>query len=277
MEQRQRRDQHHVLLRQWRERLFANLGFSNVAIKTPQVADIIAIGNLYGLSTTTRLGDTTYGFNNTSGRTAFDAAVNPNVAYTILDSGGIDTLDYSGFATNQLINLNAEAFSNVGPAIGNDAANTLTGRGGSDILTGGHGADLFRDTIANFAGDRITDYFGGDRMVLADGSLATSATMTVGLSGGLLTIGSTSLVLDNVHNASVTVRTAPEGGVELSFGGPAIIFSSAAAEPWAAAPSVQTMLAASREVTVVHAEDSLSSVAHLYDTLTLRTGDGLFV
>src|SRR5215218_2596419 len=57
---------------------YANLGFSNVAIKTPQVADIIAMGNLYGLSTTTRVGDTTYGFNNSSGRTAFDATLNPN-------------------------------------------------------------------------------------------------------------------------------------------------------------------------------------------------------
>ncbi len=84
---------------------YANLGFSNVAIKTPQVADIIAMGNLYGLSTTTRIGDTTYGFNDDSGRTAFDAVLNPNVAYTIFDSGGVDTLDYSGFASNQLIDL----------------------------------------------------------------------------------------------------------------------------------------------------------------------------
>ncbi len=64
---------------------YAGLGFSNVAIKTPQVADIIAMGNLYGLSTTTRVGDTTYGFNNNSGRTAFDATLNPNVSYTIFD------------------------------------------------------------------------------------------------------------------------------------------------------------------------------------------------
>ncbi len=98
---------------------YAGLGFSNVAIKTPQVADIIAMGNLYGLSTTTRVGDTTYGFNNNSGRTAFDATLNPNVSYTVFDSAGVDTLDYSGFTTSQLINLNPESFSNVGSSVGN--------------------------------------------------------------------------------------------------------------------------------------------------------------
>ena len=279
---------------------YSSQGFSHVPILTPQVADIIAMGNLYGLSTTTRTGNTTYGFNNNSDRTAFDATINPNVSYTIFDSGGIDTLDYSGFAGNQLINLNAEAFSNIGALvgnvviargtvienaiggsgadriIGNDAANTLTGRSGSDILTGGLGNDLFRDTIANFAGDRITDYFAGDRIVLADGSLATSATLTIGLSGGLLTVGSTSIVLNDVHNASVTVRTAPEGGAELAFGGPAIIFSSAAAEPWPASLS-QTTLAASRELPVVNAEEPWSGATHFFDALHLQSGDGFFV
>ena len=35
---------------------YANQGFSNVQIRTPQQADIIAMANHYGLSTTTRLG-----------------------------------------------------------------------------------------------------------------------------------------------------------------------------------------------------------------------------
>jgi len=56
---------------------YASRGFSHLPIVTPQVADILAIGNLYGLSTTTRAGNTTYGFNNTSGREAFDAAIKP--------------------------------------------------------------------------------------------------------------------------------------------------------------------------------------------------------
>ena len=41
---------------------YSSLGFSHLPIVTPQVADIIAMGNLYGLSTTTPSGNTTYGF-----------------------------------------------------------------------------------------------------------------------------------------------------------------------------------------------------------------------
>jgi hypothetical protein len=160
---------------------YASRGFSHLPILTPQVADIIAIQNLYGLSTTTRAGNTTYGFNNTSGREAFDAVLNPKVAYTIFDSGGIDTLDYSGFANNQSIDLNPEAFSNVGSSvgnvviargtvienalggsgndtiIGNQAANLLVGNGGNDRLDGGAG----NDRIVYDAADDVTGVTGG--------------------------------------------------------------------------------------------------------------------
>ena len=61
---------------------------------TPMVADIIAIGNLYGLSTTTRLGDTTYGINSTAGRAVYDASLT-GTTFTIFDSGGNDTINYS--------------------------------------------------------------------------------------------------------------------------------------------------------------------------------------
>jgi serralysin len=159
---------------------YSSRGFSNLPILTPQVADIIAIGNLYGLSTTTRAGDTTYGFNNTSGRDAFDASLHPNVSYTIFDSGGIDTLDYSGFAANQRIDLNPEAFSNIGSSVGNvviargttienaiggsgndtilgnGGANVLAGRAGDDDLFGGGGNDVL---IGGADDDRL---FGGD-------------------------------------------------------------------------------------------------------------------
>lgn len=251
---------------------YAGLGFSNVAIKTPQVADIIAIGNLYGLSTTTRVGDTTYGFNNTSGRVAFDATVNPNVSYTIFDSGGVDTLDYSGFATNQLINLNPEAFSNIGASvgsvviargvvienaiggsgadtlIGNGAANILSGRSGSDSLTGGSGADVFRDTLANLGGDTITDFARGDRIVLTDATLGMSAGLSAGPSGSHLTFGSNSLFLSDLRNPSLTVATAAEGGVQISMGGPPIILSGALSAPFSWADSSDAVLAASREL-----------------------------
>ena len=225
---------------------YANQGFSNVPIMTPQVADIIARGNLYGLSTTTRLGDTTYGFNNTSGREAFDAGLHPNVAYTIFDSGGVDTLDYSGFGGNQRINLNPEAFSNVGSLvgnvviargtiienafggsgadtiIGNGVANVLSGRGGSDLLTGGGGNDTFLDTAFNLNGDTITDFARSDRIVITDAALG----LNFGWTGSVLTYGATQIGLSNLLAVSVHIGAAPEGGVQIVFDNVPIIFSS---------------------------------------------------
>jgi Ca2+-binding RTX toxin-like protein len=224
---------------------YSSLGFSNLAVVTPQVADIIAMGNLYGLSTTTRTDNTTYGFNNNSGRSAFDAALNPNVSYTIFDSGGIDTLDYSGFGNNQRINLNSETFSNIGPwvgnvviargtmienaiggsgadtLIGNGAANMLSGRGGSDILTGGLGSDTFQGSRAELNGDAITDFSRGDRIVISD---AVSGAFS--FAGGLLSYSGGSVALNNLPHPSIAASAAPEGGVQILFSGPPIIVAA---------------------------------------------------
>ena len=283
---------------------YANLGFSHVPIMTPQVADIIAMGNLYGLSTTTRAGNTTYGFNNSSGRSAFDATLNPNVSYTILDSGGIDTLDYSGFAGNQRINLNSEAFSNVGflvgnvviargtvienaiggsgadTLIGNGVGNILSGRAGNDALTGGNGNDVFQDTIANFGGDTITDLTRGDRIVLTDATLGLTVGLAVGSSGSQLTFGSASLFLSGLRNPSIAIGAAPEGGVQIFLGGPPIIVSSAlvsAGPTWGKSLS-ETKWAASAEVTGEYAGRAfLFDSTQFPDPLILQTADDLFV
>lgn len=157
---------------------FAGLGFSRVYAQTPMVADIIAARNLYGGgSSNTRLGDTTYGFNNTSGRAIYDAAVGQtSIAVTVVDNGGTDTLDYSGFASNQRLDLNQESFSNIGGGvgnlsiargtiienamggsgndvlIGNAANNRLDGRGNADQMYGGAGNDTF---VADFQADVV--------------------------------------------------------------------------------------------------------------------------
>jgi serralysin len=167
---------------------FAGQGFSEDFVVTPMLADIVAMQTLYGLSTTTRTGDTTYGFNSTAGRAVYNASLNPHVAYTIFDSGGTDTLDYSGFNANQLINLNPETFSNVGSDIGNvsigrgvvienaiggsgndtfygnSAANHLTGNAGNDTLDGGAGADVMTGGLGD---DRYYIDNAGDTIVEA--------------------------------------------------------------------------------------------------------------
>ncbi len=218
---------------------YASRGFSHLPILTPQVADIIAIGNLYGLSSVTRTGNTTYGFNNTSLNESFDATLNPTVAYTIFDSAGIDTLDYSGFATNQVINLNAEAFSDIGAGvgnvviargtlienavggsgadkiIGNSSGNILTGNSGSDILTGGAGFDTFRGTSAGLNGDQITDLTTDDRIIITNAALGA---FSYSISGSTLTFTGGSLTLGTVPTGIIVARAAPGGGVQLTIG-----------------------------------------------------------
>ncbi|MCC6926188.1 M10 family metallopeptidase C-terminal domain-containing protein [Novosphingobium sp.] len=148
---------------------FGGLGFSRVYAQTPMVADIIAARNLYGGgASNTRTGNTTYGFNNNSGREIYSAAVGQtSIAVTIVDNGGTDTLNYSGFASNQRIDLNQESFSNIGGGvgnlsiargtiienamggsgndvlIGNAASNRLDGGAGVDSMYGGAGDDTF--------------------------------------------------------------------------------------------------------------------------------------
>ncbi|MEY4952404.1 MAG: hypothetical protein RL299_828, partial [Pseudomonadota bacterium] len=144
---------------------FAGLGFNRVFAQTPMMADIVAVQNLYGGgSTTTRTGDTTYGFNNNSGRSIYTAAVGQtSVAVTVIDNGGTDTLDYSGFSSNQLINVTAESFSNIGGSLGN-----LSIARGTVIenIRSGSGADFL---IGNAVGNRIDGGDGADRIFGLDG------------------------------------------------------------------------------------------------------------
>lgn len=80
----------------------------------PMVHDIAAIQRIYGADMTTRTGDTTYGFNSNAGRDAFDFNINTGGSMAIWDAGGNDTLDASGFNTDQIIDLNPGALSSIG-------------------------------------------------------------------------------------------------------------------------------------------------------------------
>lgn len=91
---------------------FAVMGFAYGG--TPMVHDIVAIQKMYGADMTTRTGDTVYGFNSTAGRDVFDFTINKAPTIAIWDAGGIDTLDASGYATNQEINLNPGSLSSIG-------------------------------------------------------------------------------------------------------------------------------------------------------------------
>ena len=153
----------------------------------PQLHDIAAIQRLYGANTSTRTGDTTYGFNSNSGVAEYSlTSGSVGAVFSVWDGGGNDTLDLSGYSTNSIIDLREEAFSSAGPGgsgraelnisiargaiienavggagadtiIGNTANNVLNGGAGVDNITGGAGNDTY---IVDNASDVLNENSG---------------------------------------------------------------------------------------------------------------------
>ena len=143
--------------------------FGGVYAAAPLLDDIAAAQLEYGPNTATRSGDTVYGFNATADRPWFAAASGSSkLVFAVWDGGGNDTLDFSGYAMNQVIDLRPGFFSNVGGLTGNvaiaagvtienaiggsggdritgnDARNAILGGGGGDTIDGGAGQDYLR-------------------------------------------------------------------------------------------------------------------------------------
>ncbi|WP_052401473.1 M10 family metallopeptidase [Muricoccus aerilatus] len=135
----------------------------------PQAADILAVQALYGASVE-RAGNTTYGFNSNAEdiyRAATFAATDylpVNYSYTIFDSGGTDTLDYSGYASAQRISLLPGAASDIGGEVGNimimggtvienakggSGSDQVTGNGAANWLIGNGGVDTLYGDARN--------------------------------------------------------------------------------------------------------------------------------
>ena len=172
---------------------------------TPMMADIIAIQNLYG-TPSANTGDTTYGDNGDTG-TYLDGALgysNP-VTFTVFDTGGVDTFDFSSSSAHQRLDLREETYSdldgldgNIGIARGSVIENGYTG-GGNDTLTGNDvGNGLFagsgRDTVDGRAGNDairggsgVDTLMGGDGFDLIEGG--TGDNLLDGGAGGDLLIG----------------------------------------------------------------------------------------
>ncbi len=157
---------------------------------SPQIADILAIQNLYGNTPTTRAGNTTYGVGETG-----DANVNilGTSSAAIYDGGGIDTFDFSSSGSNQRIDLTPETYSDTNGRIGNlgiargtiienvttgSGNDTITGNSANNILSSGNGADTLyggagNDTLSGGSGsDRLNGGAGNDTVLLESGSSA---------------------------------------------------------------------------------------------------------
>jgi Ca2+-binding RTX toxin-like protein len=159
-------------------------------VMTPMAADILAIQSYYGTTTTAHTGNTVYGFHATAGNAIFDATQVTGASYTIEDSSGIDTMDYSGYTMNQKISLVAETFSDIGGvkgsvtiargtvvenAIGGSGSDIIIGNTADNILKGGAGTD----TLDGGAGNDTADYSDKPTSVFVTLSGATLATVFI--------------------------------------------------------------------------------------------------
>jgi len=216
---------------------YRDLNFTFNYVMTPQVADIAAMALLYGVPASTRLGDTVYGFNSTAGRAVFDATKYSSGSYTIIDSGGADTLDYSGFSANQLIDLRSGNFSNIGGSVGNvsiaietiienaiggsgadrifgnDVANRLDGGAGNDIIEGGAGDDTLR---GGAGADFLSGGAGADTLVGGDGADIFSDRV-VNLSGDT--------IADFARSDAIVFTDASLAGFQFSLAGSLLSFT----------------------------------------------------
>ncbi len=199
-------------------------------VATPQVADVMAIRALYGSSGDTRTSDTVYGDNGTAGSIMNHIIGNSTpTTYTIVDDGGIDTLNFADTGQDQTIDLREQAISSVRGVDGNliiaqgtRIENAISGSGNDlivandlqNILTGGAGNDrfVFHDAASPSANiDTITDFEdGSDLICFVDDDLGPA------LSFGLLdfsAVGSDvsiqfnddQILLENVSLASLDV------------------------------------------------------------------------
>lgn len=142
------------------------------ATQTPMLNDIMVIQALYGAAVT-RADNTVYGFGSSvEGDTAmlYDFTLNEHPILTLYDSGGIDTLNLSGWGTDSDIDLRPGHYSsannmtnnlaiahdviieNVITGAGND---TLHGNAANNLFDGGAGYDRvdFNGVFANYVLD----------------------------------------------------------------------------------------------------------------------------
>ncbi len=184
----------------------------------PLMDDIAAAQRLYGANMTTRTGDTVYGFNSNAGFSWFRTNDGfAQVIFCVWDAGGQDTLDFSEYAQNQLIDLRQGAFSNVGQLTGN--VSIAIGAVIENAI-GGYGNDTIR---GNAADNRITGGAGNDTI---DGGLGIDTVIYSGASSqytitwngrvGTVTGPDGTDTLTNVEFlrfSDTTIAAAPTGGL----------------------------------------------------------------
>ncbi len=156
-------------------------------LATPMIADILAIQNLYGNLGGRQLGDTIWGEGSNVGG-YLGSYLTAERGFTVVDDGGIDTINFSSVTANMRVDLNPETISDVGGLVGNMiimrdtiiekfisgsgndditgniANNVIWGGGGADVIRGGFGDDIIRGGAGNdtLNGNRKHDMLIGE-------------------------------------------------------------------------------------------------------------------
>lgn len=205
-------------------------------LSTMMVADYYFMEQIYGADTTTRTGDTVYGFNSNAGTyQGFDlynfASYANAPALTIYDSGGSDTLDASGYGNNQFITLVAGTFSDVGGlnnnigiahnttlenAMGGSGNDTLVGNGVANTLTGNAGNDSF---LSGLGSDTLVGGDGSDTASYADSAVAVLVNLQVNKGSYGTAAGDKFSAIENLTGSAFNDNLSGDGGANVLDGG----------------------------------------------------------
>jgi serralysin len=184
----------------------------------PLLDDIAAAQRLYGANTTTRTGDTVYGFNSNAGQPWFHASNSSSaLIFAVWDAGGNDTFDFSGYSVAQTIDLRQGAFSSVGGLTGNVAIaigaviENVIGGTGADTIRGNSANNLIRGNGGN---DQIDGGLGSDTVVFS-GARANYTVTWNGQVGTVTGMGQTVTVsnVEFLQFSDTTIAAAPTGGL----------------------------------------------------------------
>ena len=159
---------------------------SNAGVISAMMVDVIAIQTLYGATEagSVTAGNTIWGANTNlggywgylddilAGNAISGVYSGGDVALTIYDRDGIDTLNLSISTTNDTINMRGGTFSDVGGLIGNVAIargtlieNVVTGSG-NDVI---NGSNITNSIITNSGNDTVYAEGGWDRVWAGSG------------------------------------------------------------------------------------------------------------
>jgi serralysin len=220
---------------------------TNGYAQTYMMYDIAALQTMYGANFNTNSGDTTYSWNASTGQMSINgigqgAPGGNRVFMTIWDGNGIDTYDFSNYATNLTVNLAPGAFSitsstqlaNLGNghyapgnifnalqyngdlrslienANGGSGNDSITGNAANNALNGNGG----NDTLRGDGGNDTLDGGSGTDTAVFSAALSTYTLVNYGGSVYVLTTGADGKdTLMNVENIQFSDQTIASSSV----------------------------------------------------------------